>query len=237
MNYVIVCLVIGFILLVHETGHFVAAKAAGIPVERFSLGLGPRLWGFRRGGTDFCISLIPFGGYVLPAIDSEDAFFRIPPLKRICFSLGGPLANFLSVLPLLAVFNTVTGGLSIRGVIFHPFPQAIAYVERIVSSIPLLFSRPQQLSGVVGIVTEGGRAVSYGFEGVLALSVFLSINLAILNLLPVPALDGGQILMTLLEKLWPQSTRVRIHLSLFSWMLLMGIMVYATSKDISRLLG
>lgn len=237
MSYIIVCLIIGMILLIHEAGHFTAARLAKIPVERFSVGLGPRLWGFNKGGTDFCISLIPFGGYVLPRVENEEDFFRYSPLRRILLALGGPAANFISVIPVLALFNTVTKGFSLSGVFIHPLLQMIGYTERILAAIPLVFSQPQQLSGVVGIVSEGSRVVNTGLPGFLALVAFLSINLGILNLLPVPALDGGQIVMTLIEKLWPKSTRVRLPLSLLGWLFLLSVMVYATTKDISRLLG
>ena len=237
MNYIIVCLVIGLILLIHEAGHFIAARSVNIPVERFSVGLGPRLWGKRIGGTDFCVSLIPFGGYVLPRVENEEDFYRYSPLKRIILALGGPAANLLSVIPVLALFNTLTRGFSFSGIFIHPLFQTFAYTERIITSIPLIFSQPQNLSGVVGIVSEGSRVINTGLPGLLALAAFLSINLGILNLLPIPALDGGQIMMTVLEKLWPKSTRVRLPLSLLGWILLLTVMVYATTKDISRLLG
>jgi len=237
LSYIVVCLIIGLILLIHETGHFIVARAAKIPVERFSIGMGPRLWGFQKGGTDFCISLIPFGGYVLPQVEAEDDFFKISPLRRICFSLGGPLANLLSVIPMLAVFNIITKGPSFSGIFLHPWMQAGIYMERIVTAIPLVFSHPQQLSGIVGIVSQGSQVVNSGMAGLLALTAFLSINLAILNLLPIPALDGGQILMTILEKVWPKSVKVRIPLAILGWLLLISLMVYTTSKDISRLLG
>ncbi len=54
----------GFIIFVHELGHFLAARIVGIKVETFAIGFGPRLFGFRRGDTDYRISLLPFGGYV-----------------------------------------------------------------------------------------------------------------------------------------------------------------------------
>jgi regulator of sigma E protease len=56
--------VLGVLILVHELGHFVTAKLADIAVPRFSIGLGPKLWGFRRGETEYVISWLPLGGYV-----------------------------------------------------------------------------------------------------------------------------------------------------------------------------
>ncbi|HEX7089768.1 MAG TPA: RIP metalloprotease RseP [Longimicrobiales bacterium] len=56
--------VLGVLIFVHELGHFMAAKAVDIAVPRFSIGLGPKLWGFRRGETEYVISWLPLGGYV-----------------------------------------------------------------------------------------------------------------------------------------------------------------------------
>ena len=57
-----VTIVLGIMILVHEWGHFMAAKLFGVRVEIFSLGFGPRLWGRRRGPTDYRISALPLGG-------------------------------------------------------------------------------------------------------------------------------------------------------------------------------
>ncbi len=59
-----VVILLGIMILVHEMGHFWAALSVGIKVETFSIGFGPRLFGFRRGETDFRVSAILFGGYV-----------------------------------------------------------------------------------------------------------------------------------------------------------------------------
>jgi regulator of sigma E protease len=67
-----VALGIGFVIFVHELGHFLVAKKVGIRVEVFSLGFGPRLLGFRRGTTDYRISAIPLGGYVKMAGENPD---------------------------------------------------------------------------------------------------------------------------------------------------------------------
>jgi regulator of sigma E protease len=55
---------LGVLIFIHELGHFLVAKGTGVGVERFSLGFGPRLWAFRRGETEYCLSLVPLGGYV-----------------------------------------------------------------------------------------------------------------------------------------------------------------------------
>ena len=64
MAFLAFLIVLGFLIFVHELGHFIAARKVGIRVDVFSLGFGPRLFGFKRGNTDYRISAIPFGGYV-----------------------------------------------------------------------------------------------------------------------------------------------------------------------------
>ena len=65
-------ILLGVLILVHELGHFWAAKSVGIVVERFSIVLGPRLWGFERNGTEYVLAAIPLGGYVkMQGMDDE----------------------------------------------------------------------------------------------------------------------------------------------------------------------
>ena len=65
-----VAIVLGIMVLVHEWGHFIVAKSFGVRVEIFSIGFGTRLWGWKRGDTDYRISALPLGGYVKMAGDN-----------------------------------------------------------------------------------------------------------------------------------------------------------------------
>ena len=95
--------VLGIMVLVHELGHFLVAKACGVRVETFSIGFGTRLFGFRRGDTDYRISLLPLGGYVKMAgeygTDPADAapgdLTAKPRWQRVLIALAGPFSNFL----------------------------------------------------------------------------------------------------------------------------------------------
>jgi len=64
MTLLAVVVLLGVLIFVHELGHFWAAKSVGVAVLRFSIGLGPRVWGFKRGDTEYVLSAIPLGGYV-----------------------------------------------------------------------------------------------------------------------------------------------------------------------------
>ncbi len=110
-------LVLGVMILVHEFGHFAAAKLCGVRVEVFSIGFGRRLVGFRRGDTDYRISALPFGGYVkmtgvnaveMPeeksAHDDPAEFLQHPRWQRLIIAFAGPVANLvLAVVMLTAV--------------------------------------------------------------------------------------------------------------------------------------
>lgn len=95
-------IVLGIMVLVHEFGHFAVAKLCGIRVETFSIGFGKRLLGFRRGDTDYRLSLLPLGGYVKMAGDNPGEaptdpgdFNAHPRWQRILVALAGPFANFI----------------------------------------------------------------------------------------------------------------------------------------------
>ncbi len=101
-------IVLGIMVLVHEFGHFAVAKLCGIRVEIFSIGFGRRLFGFRRGETDYRISLLPLGGYVKMSGDNPGEapndpgdFNAHPRWQRILVALAGPFANFILALGLM----------------------------------------------------------------------------------------------------------------------------------------
>ena len=90
MNYIAVLFIIGMLILIHELGHFLAARAVGIRIEIFSVGFGPALWKKRSGDTEYRFSLVPLGGYVLPAVADENDYFRIPDIQEDHLLAGRP---------------------------------------------------------------------------------------------------------------------------------------------------
>lgn len=96
-------LVLGFLVLLHEFGHFVAAKLCGVRVDIFSIGFGPRLWGIKRGDTDYRIAPLLFGGYVKMAGDNPaeertgepHEFLSRPRWQRFIVAVAGPAANVI----------------------------------------------------------------------------------------------------------------------------------------------
>ncbi|WP_373045585.1 RIP metalloprotease RseP [Vulgatibacter sp.] len=107
-----VVVLLGGLIFIHELGHFLTAKFFGVKVLKFSLGFGPKILGFRRGETEYRLSLLPLGGYVKMAGDdpSEDlsaedrgrGFLEQKPWKRAAIAFAGPAMNL--VFPLAAYF-------------------------------------------------------------------------------------------------------------------------------------
>jgi len=106
---VAVGVVLGFMILIHEFGHYAAAKLLGVRVEVFSIGFGKRLLGFRKGDTDYRISAIPLGGYVKMSGENPmdertgDAaeFLSHPRWHRFIIAIAGPAMNILLAIGLL----------------------------------------------------------------------------------------------------------------------------------------
>ena len=108
-----VSVVLGIMVLVHEWGHFIVAKSFGVRVEIFSIGFGARLWGVKRGDTDYRVSALPLGGYVKMAGDNPleerkgdpDEFLSKPRWQRVLIALAGPAMNIvLSVLLVAGIY-------------------------------------------------------------------------------------------------------------------------------------
>lgn len=104
--YLYAAVLVGILIVVHELGHFIAARAAGVTVERFSIGFGPRILKVRRGETEYAISLVPLGGYVKmaghelsstphPGDGDAGAFLAKSPGVRAIIVTAGPVMNFL----------------------------------------------------------------------------------------------------------------------------------------------
>jgi regulator of sigma E protease len=235
MVYLGILVLLGLLILIHELGHLAAARLVGIPVAGFSVGLGPKVWSWHWGWTEYSIRALPLGGYVLPAVSDPDDFRSIALRKRLVYFLGGPLANLVAALILCAGVNVVTRGFSFQGILIAPFEQVARACWQVLASLPVMFNHPEQMSGVVGIVVEGGRIAAVGM--ILPFAISLSVSLAVLNLLPIPVLDGGQIVMSCLEELFPRLTALRVPLTLLGLLLLAGVMIYANGLDVTHYWG
>jgi len=357
MEYILsFILVVGLIIMVHELGHFIAARAVGIRVDRFSLGFGPKIVSVQRGETEYRISWVPLGGYVKMAgmideslDDTEEPFDPTDPRlfinkkawqKIIVVSAGVAMNMVLAALVLWGVYAT-------RGIPYLPDPNNVGTrIDRPVPGFPAaragllrgdeivaidgvevsgweglvdeIFQRPgrevvvdflregerhsvtlttriekqkgqdepvgkigigplleferlgvgsafvygwvmtgsilertvqsvwmlivgeasvKDLAGPVGIAKMAGDTAREGFGDLLELLALISVNIGFLNILPIPALDGGHLVLVLVEgvRRRPLSTRLKVWIQQVGMVLLLALIAVIVFNDFMRL--
>lgn len=332
--------ILGVTVTIHEFGHFLFAKKAGIYVYEFSIGMGPRLFKFNRRNdeTDYSIRLFPIGGYVQMAGEDIEVDKNIPKdkllqsktwLQRFLTMVAGVMFNFLLaifVLFIIALFKGVTldatridtskieglksgdkiisvdgnfvnnydklalelsvagskkfdikvkhkdgsydtfaikpkavydkkdklvgyeYGFTITGkdekgfiaAIKYAFVKFVSIIEQMFFTVWYLITGKislKLLSGPVGIFSIVGSAAKTGFFSVLSLLALISVNVGFINLLPIPAFDGGHILFLIIEKIKGSKVNPKVENIIHTvfFILLMALMVYITFNDILRL--
>jgi len=145
LDYVVSAVVaLGILIFIHELGHFMVAKAMGVGVERFSLGFGPRIFAFRRGETEYCISIVPLGGYVkmtgeeahgedaihptteTPPADPAKSFATKPLWARFLIVFAGPGMNFVLAAAIFSIVFVAVGVPVIEPVVGRTTPDSAA---------------------------------------------------------------------------------------------------------------
>lgn len=216
--------IIGILITIHEFGHLLACKWRGVAAPIFSIGFGPTLLKTVRGGTEYRLAAIPLGGYV--QYEQEDESLDIDPVDRIIIFFGGPFANFVLAFAIYCLLGRP-----------QAFVQALGAMMDILGNLFTGNLPLSKLSGPVGIIQFAGKSATQGMSQLANFAAFLSLNLAVLNLLPLPVLDGGQILRAAVE--WITGKRVsmrwRIAMALAAWGLLLGVFFYVTAFDVGIL--
>lgn len=330
MTIIYAIIIFCILIFVHELGHFMAAKACGVKVNEFSLGMGPALFKKQKGETLYSLRIFPIGGFCAMEGEDEDsddekAFNRKPAWQRAIILAAGALMNLLTAVILMIIIAFWSGQattvidqviedspayragieagdeiVSIDGKRIDKWDDILAAIgeggketvevtvlrdgrEKILTSaleydaeagrykvgimpviehdiiasvgagikntggmtvmmydiIKKLFTgevSAKELSGPVGIVYAVSDTAKAGIIYVVYLTALLSLNLAIMNMLPFPALDGGRLLFLLIRKITGKRVtdemEGRIHF--IGIVLLMLLMVYVTWNDIFR---
>ncbi len=345
--------VLGVIIFVHELGHFLAAKSVGIRVEQFSLGYPPKMIGYRRGDTEYCISWVPLGGYVkmsgmIDEGNQDESTLTGAPWEfaskswwqKLWVILAGVLMNFILAMLLYTGITAFKGIPEAEGPIVgavspatpaeqagleagdrivsidgesldtwedllnavHPRPeeeltlvyeragepheatvttlsqqieidgewQAVGLIgispqvtyrpatasevlssgvrgtgqviNMVKTSLSMLFTgraSVKDLGGPVLIAKMSGDSAREGLAHFLAFIAFISVNIGCLNLLPVPALDGGHALIILTEAgiRRPLPNRLKIALQQVGMLLLLGLILFIIWNDVQKVFG
>lgn len=230
-------LIIGLTILIHEAGHLAAARLMSIPVKTFSIGFGPKLIGFTRNGIDYRLSWIPLGGYIEPLLTSEEEFYAIPAYRRVFFALGGVLFNFIFAVLMLSAYQILGRDLPVLSALLTGIQKTLSLTVLIAASIPSLFTSGGELTGIIGIVRESGTFIGTRYLQMFSFAGILSLNLAIFNLIPLPVLDGGKVLLYAVERIAPSIRKISMGLSIAGWIVILGLTILATANDIVRLVA
>ena len=343
ITFIATVCVFGLLIFFHELGHYSVAKLVGVRVREFSLGFGPKLYGFTKGDTVYNLRAVPLGGFVRMAgmdksedepdddKDDEGSFNNKTVGQRVAVIIAGPLMNFVLAAFLLAIvfgfqgvpvpttvieeviadypaatsgllagdkivavnhqrmddwesFATVVSGMPqkeitvtvIRDGMERDFvivtrldsdgsgrigvsPEAgfqrvgpfsaialgfswtgkitvmsIEYITKMIAGLAKV-----ELGGPVRIVDEIGKAANVGFFYLLQIAAFLSINLGMINMFPIPALDGSRVLFLAWEKVYGRPVdplkENYIHLAGFAFLIM--VMIAVTFNDIVYLIS
>ena len=239
------------LILVHEAGHCVVAKRCGVKVEEFWLGMGPTLACKKLGGTLYCLKLFPIGGACMMegedpmdiGKDSPHSFLRAKRWKRFAILVAGVVMNFVvGYLILLAIYFFSNPGApflrvaQVAGLHSRDYAQLVwrSLYELVTGKVGM-----DQLSGPVGVTgAMMDMAANYGLLQFASMVSFISINLGVMNLLPIPGLDGGRIFFLLIEAVRrkPMRQEVEGYINAAFMIALFAVIIYATGNDIMRIL-
>jgi regulator of sigma E protease len=340
MAYVYTLLALSALVALHELGHFALARAFRMRVDRYSIGFGPVLLSFKRGDTEYALSMLPFGGYVKIAgmapqdgteADDPASYANKPAWQRFLTIAAGPVMNYLIAFVLLATLNglgrpqpvaqpylgditpnspAALGGLkpddlvvSVDGKPVDSFNQLVDFirgsngqplaltVRRGASELPLsvtphldqgfyrIGATPKtelkklawgaaivdaaeetalanvkiltmlgdkltghghlELGGTVEVVAQTSEAARAGAAMFFMVLVQISIFLALFNLLPLPALDGGRLFFLLIEMVArrPVNQRLETTVHAMGFLMLLTFMAYLTVGDVRKRLA
>jgi regulator of sigma E protease len=252
-------LVISVLVFFHELGHFLVARWFGVRVVTFSIGFGPKLLRLRRHDTEYCVSAIPLGGYVKmatgqPGAARVDEYHGKARWQRALIMAAGPAMNFLlaiaalTVIALHGIDMPSTAGHAARlqpslwpalslstqaaGVLII---QVLGTVRGLVSGAVSL----RDLAGPIGIARIAGQSARSGWIDLLALTTMLSVNLGVMNLLPLPTLDGGNIALTAIDGIRRRDMSLAMRRRILNggFVVLLALTAGTIYNDITRLAG
>lgn len=234
-------LILNAILVIHELGHYWAARRVNFPVKAVCFGLGKPLITWRHGETIFSIAPVPLGGYIKM---DDDAYAALPAFRKAWIAFWGPMANLLSVAAVISGLLFCANLLKLGWMAFTPpilWESLTAGVQVLWDTVFYIIGGLMQLSahgGIAeGIVGPIGLANQVQSMGQLSMTMWLilysglSVNIALFNLLPIPALDGGRMTFALLEMVTGKSFPREEAIHQWGFILLLTFGLFLTLKD------
>lgn len=249
INAIKIIFLLGFLIFIHEGGHFIVAKLCKVKVNEFSIGFGKTIWSKQGKETKYAIRMIPLGGFCAmegedEESDAEGSFSKASVGKRIAIVVAGAAVNIIfGILVYFILMSTV--GLRFEDPARDTFLNRIYYGGKatgefmlaLIDSIKILFTGGFEVDQMVGIVGISEVVVATtGIANYIYLLAVISISLGITNLLPIPALDGGKILLLLIEAIRrkPLKMETEAKIQLLGFSILIAITLIVTYNDIVR---
>lgn len=235
-----IIIILGFLVLIHEAGHFLVARLCKIKVNEFSIGFGPLIWSKKTEKIKYSLRLIPLGGYVNmlgeeERSEEEGSFSKASIPKRIAVVAAGGLVNIIfAILLYIVLIAIVTGNLGTA------ISSTGNFIMSMVESIKLLFTggvTVDNLMGPIGIsevVAQTSSIIDF-----LYIMAIISMSLGVTNLLPFPPLDGGKILIYIIEAIRrkPLKEDFELKLQMAGFLLLITLSVYVAFNDVGRIIN
>ncbi|MGC2310193.1 MAG: site-2 protease family protein [Candidatus Babeliaceae bacterium] len=245
----IIAALFGFtlVILVHELGHFSFCKLFHIATPTFSIGFGPALLQKKIGATNFVLAAIPFGGYVEIAGMEQDeppysphSFAAKPYYQKGLVILGGILFNLLFALfvfiMLRFTLKTTEAATAEKLTDADQNDEESLHLTSTQKERAELIKSYGRFIGPFGIFSLLGESTTQGFRFYWALLALLSLNLAVINMIPLPVFDGGQLLLYTLEALGLHITlAVKNMIFTLSWILIIALITLISTFDILRI--
>ena len=238
IGFLKIAILLGFLIFIHELGHFLVAKLFNVKIKQFAIGFGPTIWKKQGKETSYELKLIPMGGFVNmlgeeEPVEDERAYNKKSIPKRICILLAGGIVNIIFGLIICSIIATTILGLK-EGLIFTG-----EFLKAKFQGIVEIFTgkvKTEQLVGVVGIsdmVIE-----TNGFKEFVYMLAIISVSLGVTNLLPFPPLDGGKILLLFIEAIRkkPLNQNTEMSIQMLGFIFLIGLSIFVTYNDIARII-
>lgn len=252
INAIKIIFLLGFLILIHEGGHFFVAKLCKVKVNEFAIGFGKVIWQKQGKETKYSLRLIPLGGFCSMEGEDEESdavgsFSKASVWKRMAIVVAGATVNILfGIVVYFILVSTV--GIQFLDPAKDTFLNRIYYgakgtgefITTIFESIKMLFAGGLQTDQMVGIVGISEVVVqTNGIINYLHLLAVISVSLGVTNLLPIPALDGGKILILLIEVIRrkPMKLETEAKIQLIGFSILMVLTIFVTYNDILRIGG
>lgn len=238
---------LGFLILIHETGHFVVAKLCKVRVNEFAIGFGPTIWKKKGKETKYALRLIPLGGFISmegeeELSDKEGSFSKASIPKRVAIVAAGAIVNIIFALIVYFILATsynfqVTNNWS--SALTFAGEKTGTFITSTFEGLKQLFTGKaglDQMMGPVGI-SEVVAKTNGMFEFINMIAI-VSLSLGVTNLLPIPALDGGKILLLIIEAIRkkPLSQKIEINIQLLGFSFIIILALFVTWNDIARII-